>query len=373
MTRPDSPLTVAFVLVSYRHDEPAGMERATAATAAGLRALGHTAYIISAAPAPPTDTDIVALTSLPVGFPCDDDTLRATVLTHHTAVTAQLAAILTARATDIVVYVDCLWGLGRLAAEVEHSAHRVLAVHVLGHARDLAPALAAADQVFAPSSTVVDEAAANGYRSRAWQVIANPLLIDPDQIARPDTEARDRLRRTGPVRLVTRLGSEKGVGQFLAAPNPTARPVQVVAAAAGFETAPGSQQQLGAHLRRLARDTGVTLLSPLPWAAVPDYLAGAAVTVVPSLRESFGNLAAESLSAATPVVAYRVGNLPQLIGPDAGICVDPAEGPAGLWRAVEELTADPLRYGATCGAAYCRSRNYRPTLVAETFVKGCGR
>ncbi|WP_207770307.1 glycosyltransferase family 4 protein [Frankia canadensis] len=35
----------------------------------------------------------------------------------------------------------------------------------------------------------------------------------------------------------------------------------------------------------------------LRWREMPTWLAGAAVTVVPSLRETFGNVAAESLSA----------------------------------------------------------------------------
>jgi iron(II)-dependent oxidoreductase len=101
---------------------------------------------------------------------------------------------------------------------------------------------------------------------------------------------------------------------------------------------------------------------------MPTWLAGAAVTIVPSLRETFGLVAAESLSAGTPVIAYAVGNLPDLIG-DAGILVRPGHGPAGLWNAAQALLADPVRYAATCGAAYYRSRDYRPTTVADAFLK----
>ncbi|HET9896883.1 MAG TPA: hypothetical protein VFQ44_18270 [Streptosporangiaceae bacterium] len=31
--------------------------------------------------------------------------------------------------------------------------------------------------------------------------------------------------------------------------------------------------------------------------------------------------------------------------------------------------ADPVRYWQACGAAYCRSRNYRPASIADDFVK----
>lgn len=368
MTPPENPVTVAFVLPSFRHDEPAGMERATAALAAGLRALGHRAYIItSLAPAAP-DPDVEVLTSLPVTFPCDDPTLRTAATDNRFKIADEIGGILAARHTDIVIYVDGLWGLGLLAADVRHRARRALAVHVVGHDQDLRPSLAAAEKVFAPSASVLTEAAAAGYDTAAWAVVPNPLLIDPDELIHPNVHARDWLRRTGPVRLVARLGAEKGVEEFLRASNLSGRAVQLVLAKAGFETEAGSQQNLHGQLRELAEHAGVEILPPLPWAGVPQFLSGAAVTVVPSVRETFGNLAAESLSAGTPVVAYQVGNLPELVG-DGGVCVDPAAGPDGLWRAVVDLTADPLTYDTACGAAYCRSRNYRPTTVADVCLK----
>ena len=360
--------TIAFVLPSYRHDEPAGMERATAALAAGLRTRGHDAYIISSLAARTTGEAVETLGSLPATFPCDDPTLRRAVIENRLEIADELAGILAARRTDIVVYVDGLWGLGLLAGDVRYRASRVLAVHVLGHAVDLRPALAAAEEVFVPSRALLAEARSAGYETASWHVLANPLLTDPDRLELPDAQARAELRRSGPVRLVARLGSEKGVAAFLQTANPTGRKVQAVLAEAGFEAEPGSQSALRAHVQAAAARTGAQILPALPWTSVPRFLAGAAVTVVPSLRESFGNLAAESLSVGTPVIAYRVGNLPELIG-DAGMCVDPGAGPRALWAAVQIVTADPLRYDAACGAAYCRSRNYRPTTVADAFIE----
>jgi Glycosyl transferases group 1 len=91
-----------------------------------------------------------------------------------------------------------------------------------------------------------------------------------------------------------------------------------VLAGAGFEAAPGSQAALLAECRALAQASGTVLLPALAWREVPEFLAGAAVTVVPSARETFGNLALESLSAGTPVIAHATGNLPALIGPRCG-------------------------------------------------------
>ena len=369
MRTPAAPVTVAFVLASYRPDEPAGMERAVAAMASGLRQLGHQAVIITAAPQQGPDPGVITLTELPVAFPCDDGTLRDAIRSAGPALARELEAALREHHADVVVYVDALWGLGILAGEVRHPARRVLAVHVVGHDADLRTALAAAHRVTAPSASVLSEARHRGYRVDAWQVVPNPLLVDPGDTP-PGREQREHLRLHGPVRAVARLGAEKGVtGLLAAAPLVPGRQTEVVLAGAGFEETPGSQDALLAECRALAEASGTVLLPALAWREVPEFLAGAAVTIVPSARETFGNLALESLSAGTPVIAHATGNLPALIGPDAGILVPPGAGPGGLRDAARDLLADPVRYYLACGAAYCRSRNYRSADVAQTFLK----
>jgi glycosyltransferase involved in cell wall biosynthesis len=374
MTSPaPSAATVAFVLVSYRPDEPAGMERAVAALASGLRQLGHQAVIITAASLPAPDPSVVTLTGLPVEFPCDDATLRDAVTSARSVLARELGTVLGEHRADVVVYVDALWGLGILAGDVRHPARRVLAVHVVGHDADLRTALAATHRVIAPSEPVLSEARRRGYQVRDWQVVPNPLLMAPGDTP-PGREELERLRLHGPVRAVARLGPEKGVtGLLAAAPLVPGRRTEVVLADAGFEETPGSQAALLAECQALATASGTVLLPALGWQEVPGFLAGAAVTVVPSARETFGNLALESMSASTPVIAYAIGNLPALLHPDgagpAGVLVPPEDGPAGLRRAARDLLAGPVRYHEMCGAAYCRSRNYLPRDIAALFTK----
>ncbi len=257
------PTTVAFVLASYRPDEPAGMERAVAAMASGLRKLGHHAVIITAAPQPRADPGVVTLSELPVAFPCDDGTLRDAIRSAGPALPREIEAALRQHHADVVVYVDALWGLGILACEVRHPARRVLAVHVVGHDADLRTALAAAHRVTAPSASVLAEARHRGYRADTWQAVPNPLLIDPGN-ASPGREQREHLRLHGPVRAVARLGAEKGVtGLLAAAPLVPGRRTEVVLAAAGFEAMPGSQADLLAECRALAQRSGAVLLPAL--------------------------------------------------------------------------------------------------------------
>lgn len=367
-----SAVTVAFVLASYRPEEPAGMERAIAALASGLRQLGYRAVIITAAPQPVLDPGVITLTRLTAAFPCTDAALREAVTSARPALARELGTVLGEQDADVVVYVDALWGLGILAGDVRHPARRVLAVHVVGHDADLRTALDTANRVIAPSEQVLSEAHRRGYQVQDWQVVPNPLLADPGPPAGRDR--RECLRLHGPVRAVARLGSEKGVtGLLAAAPLVPSRPTEVVLAGAGFEEAPGSQAALLAECQALAAASGTVLLPALRWREIPEFLASAAVTVIPSARETFGNLALESLSVGTPVIAYATGNLPALLQPDggesAGVLVPPGDGPPGLRRAARDLLAGPVRYHEMCGAAYCRSRNYLPRDVADLFTK----
>ncbi|MFC4005571.1 glycosyltransferase family 4 protein [Prauserella oleivorans] len=370
------PLTVAFVLASYTRDAPAGMERATAALARGLRQLGHRALTITAVEPDPTkdevDEDLVVLGSVGVTFPADDDELREAISTHgqDKIIAADLRALFRHHRVDIAVYVDALWGLGRLAPAC-FGVRTVLAVHVVGHDQDLVPGLERADAVIAPSTTVLGQAHDRGYDSTCWQTVPNALLVDHGA---PDARQREVLRQGGPVRVLARLGPEKNVRALLDVGRLVDRGIEVVLAEAGFEHAAGAQT---AEYRRCAHSAAHLLMGSirdggLPWDQVQPWLADAAVVIVPSIKETFGLIALEAMSMGTPVVAFDVDNLPALIGTGegaGGIVVPRTHGEFGLWGAAEVLLDDPVRYAALSRAAYYRSRDYLPTTVAHDFLK----
>ncbi|MFD8497774.1 glycosyltransferase family 4 protein [Amycolatopsis sp. NPDC059657] len=355
------PLTVAFVLVSHATDSPAGMERATAALAHGLRQLGHRALIITAI----KGVDTVQLTSLNVIFPCDDLELRHAISSRRQDIADELCELYREHQVDVAVYVDALWGLGRLAPAC--GVRSVLAMHVVGHDEDLAPAVSRADLVIAPSRTVFDHAHQRGYDTTGWHVVPNALLHEH---ASPSYSWREALRRHGPIRVLARLGPEKNVRALLDAGRSVDRTVDVVVGKAGFEQSEGAQT---AELRR-CRDSAAHLTlgtfrdGGLRWDQVQPWFCQAALVIVPSLRETFGLVALEAMSVGAPVVAFDVGNLSALIGA-GGAVVPRSSGEHGLWRAAEGLLEDPVRYADLSRAAYYRSRDYLPTTVATTFVK----
>ncbi|MEZ0112165.1 glycosyltransferase involved in cell wall biosynthesis [Catenulispora sp. EB89] len=76
---------------------------------------------------------------------------------------------------------------------------------------------------------------------------------------------------------------------------------------------------------------------------VAECLRGSALLAVPSTTpEIFGLTALEALGLGRPLVASRIGALPELVGPDNGVLVAPGD-PAALAEALAELVGDAER------------------------------
>jgi len=72
---------------------------------------------------------------------------------------------------------------------------------------------------------------------------------------------------------------------------------------------------------------------------LPERLATASVVVVPSRREAFGLAALEAMAAGTPIVATRVGGLPEVLG-DAALWVPP-DDPTAMRQSIRRILDNP--------------------------------
>ncbi len=147
--------------------------------------------------------------------------------------------------------------------------------------------------------------------------------------------------------IVARLHSEKGYGYLFPAvarlKEQLDRPVRLLVAGRGpFEEA------YRAQVRSLGCEEVVSFLGFRK--DVPDLMAAADLVVLPSVAEAFGLVLTEALYLGTPVVATRVGGIPEIVtdGVD-GVLVPPADSEA-LAEALAGLLRDPERRRRMAGA-----------------------
>jgi glycogen synthase len=112
---------------------------------------------------------------------------------------------------------------------------------------------------------------------------------------------------------------------------------------------------LQGHVQELGLGDSVVFAGAVAPADVPALLTRASIVVIPSRTEAFGLVALEAAAMGRPVVATRVGGLPEVIeSGKTGVLVEPDQ-PAALAQAVIDLLSDPSRLRAMGDAARSRA------------------
>jgi glycosyltransferase involved in cell wall biosynthesis len=154
----------------------------------------------------------------------------------------------------------------------------------------------------------------------------------------------------GPLVLaVGRLAPQKGFGTLLEAASSwrdiKPEPVLVIV----------GEGPLEARLKSQAAALHLDARFPGHRDDVPALLAAAAVFVLPSVWEGQPLILQEALRAGVPVVATRVGGIPEITGEDAALLVAPGD-PDRLADAVRAVLTDPALAGRMRQAALDRAR-----------------
>ncbi len=187
------------------------------------------------------------------------------------------------------------------------------------------------------------------------------LTSIPNGVPHRALPARSRAARTQPVLgALCRLEPQKGVDVLL----------QVLARLPGVRldvAGDGSQRRA---LEELAARLGVgDRVRFLGWVQdVPSLFAGIDVLVVPSREEAMPLAVLEAMHASLPVVATRVGSLPEVVVDRGTGLIVPPEDVDALTGACRELLEDRAlreRYGAA--AAVRAARDHTDTAMATAY------
>ena len=204
-----------------------------------------------------------------------------------------------------------------------------------------------ADAVLCASPDLADRMRRLGASGVGRAVVPAPAAAPPTAAdvarARADLAAGDR-----PVVLaVGRLAEQKGFGVLLAAAGAwQQRDPRPLVAIAG-------EGPLAGELAAAAQRHGTDVRFLGARRDVPALLAAADVVVVPSHWEARALIVQEALVAGRPVVASRVGGIPELTGEDAALLV-PAGDAGALSAAVQAVLDDPALAARLAAAARAR-------------------
>jgi glycosyltransferase involved in cell wall biosynthesis len=156
---------------------------------------------------------------------------------------------------------------------------------------------------------------------------------EPDHLARLARAPRPRLGVIG------RLSPEKGVDVFLEAAMLLRK--RGLAFSAGVLGDGPERERLLTRAKALDLDGCVTFFGAEP--VVPGTYRELDVVVIPSRSEGLPNVLLEALSEGCPVVATRVGAIPDVIGDSAAAILVPPEAPVQLADAILEATRSGQR------------------------------
>ncbi len=217
------------------------------------------------------------------------------------------------------------------------------------------------------------------YGVAPWRISVIPPGVELDRfLPGPKAAARQKLGLAvdrqvvlSVRRLVPRMGHRVLLGAWEAVLEAVSPAPLLLVVGVGPE-----RSALDAHIRRNGLTESVRMLGHVDEKDLADYYRAADLSVLPSLAlEGFGLAALESLAAGTPVVATRVGGLPEALeGMGGHPLVEPDDVPGLAQRLVGALNhTAPLADPAQC-RSHAERFNWNAVLARhlELYRSSCG-
>lgn len=170
-----------------------------------------------------------------------------------------------------------------------------------------------------------------------------------------------------------RLSPEKGVNycieafsKFIKEVNPNAK-LYLFSGSFPFGDIETEKKKILNQITTLGINSNVILMPNMKWSDIPKFISQADVSVLPSLRETFGISVLEAMSAKTPVICSRIGNLPNLTE-NKVLLVEP-ENSEDIYKSFVRLNFDSNLYRKIQKDCYKIAKKYDSDKIAKIFLK----
>ena len=147
-----------------------------------------------------------------------------------------------------------------------------------------------------------------------------------DRLPPPGAGARPPVRDDAPVRVlcVAQWIPRKGVLDLVRAWTACERPGAMLELVGVTDADPAYARSVNAAIAG-ASDTSIVVSGPVEDATLGDAYAAADLFVLPSRYEGYGVVYAEALARGLPIIACNVGPVPEVVGEEAAVLVEPGD------------------------------------------------
>ncbi len=234
--------------------------------------------------------------------------------------------------------------------------------------RQMTEALHQADEVISVSSDMARLGRELGADPQRVTVIANGVDIQRFQ-PRDKAAARRKLSLPEEGRLVVMVGHvkrTKGQGEAIRAMQQLPEDVRLVMVG-GDADGGALRREMQPLVDRLA--DRVTFTGRADYGLIPVYFNAADVSVLASHREGCPNVVLESLASGVPVVATRVGAVPDLMADGRDGRIVPVDDVEALAGALQDVLARPWLAGEITSGPSVKSWDQVAEKVHEVFLR----
>ncbi len=126
-------------------------------------------------------------------------------------------------------------------------------------------------------------------------------------------------------------------------------------------------QEISDEIETLGIASKVRFLSNLSWGDISEVTRQAFAVALPTVSETFGRAAIETLACGVPLAISAIDNVPHLVK-DAALLAEP-RSPQSLYEALAALVNDPGLYERLCTQGPIIAAHYDNSLIAQQFLQ----